>query len=245
MPTLPVSRHAVPAIAAVLLSLLIGLLSAGGALDAKAGSVSAEAVSVTARAAQNVATPGDQAFPVDGPAFAAAQRVATSHWGAAACNGQVTTRWAAMDEGTNATASWRNPTDAWNNAGANYDCIIELNPKADYDFAKLCTVLAHELGHLVGKPHADAEGQLMSAVYTTALPACENAAPARAAAPAQTTERVTATPAAKPAATKTFTKRTLRKPTRRCVWRFTDGKRTKRCITTKRTTATKPASTRR
>src|SRR3712207_6942749 len=45
--------------------------------------------------------------------------------------------------------SWRNPTDAWNNAGENFDCVIEFNAGADYDWPKLCTVMTHEMGHLV------------------------------------------------------------------------------------------------
>ena len=217
--------------AIALLSLLIPFL-------AQSGSVVGEAGSVTARAAQNVDVPGNRLFPEDGPAFATAQRLAVEHWGATACNGEVVTRWADLDEGTNATASWRNPSDAWNNAGENFDCIVELNTRADYDFPKLCTVLAHELGHLLGNPHAEADGLLMSAMYSGPLPACAEADPAADAPQADPAAASAATlasarkPAARPAAKK---KRVLKTSARRrCVRRFSDGKRTKRCVTVKK-----------
>ena len=88
--------------AIALLSLLIPFLAQGGSVVGGAGSV-------TARAAQNVDTPGNELFPQDGPVFATAQRLAVEHWGADACGGEVVTRWADLDPGTNATASWRNP----------------------------------------------------------------------------------------------------------------------------------------
>lgn len=218
--------------AIALLSLLIPFLAQGGSVVGEAGSV-------TARAAQNVDAPGDELFPADGPAFAAAQRLAVEHWGADACNGEVVTRWADLDEGTNATASWRNPSDAWNNAGENFDCIVELNTRADYTFRKLCTVLAHELGHLLGNPHAEVDGVLMSAMYSGPLPACAAADPAAdapetdpAAASAATLSSAARKPAARPAAKR---KRVLKTSARRrCVRRFSDGKRAKRCVAPKK-----------
>src|SRR3712207_9307195 len=63
---------------------------------------------------------------------------------------------------TNATASWRNPSDAWNNPGENFDCRIEFNATAEYDWPKFCTVMTHEVGHLSGQPHSDRPGELMS-----------------------------------------------------------------------------------
>ena len=221
------------------LALLLPLLgsSEGGV------SVSVSAGSVTAKAAQRDQSPADARFPVDGPLFAEAKRIATAHWGTDACKGQVAVAWQTLEPGTNATATWRNPTDAWNNAAENFDCSVTLNTEAEFDFAKLCTVLTHEVGHLVGRQHAAGEGDLMSAMYSSPLPACTQAAPQEA--PADDVEaedegadEQQAAAAAKPskstrkASTKTSSKRSLRtaKPKTRCVRRFSDGRRTKRCV---------------
>jgi hypothetical protein len=185
-----------------------------------------QAASVVARAAQapadERARPADQRFPLGGPALQSARDVARGYWNADACKGAVEFVWTTLDEGVNATASWRNPTDAWNNAGENFDCRIELNVAAEYDFPKLCTVVAHEVGHLLGQQHADREGLLMSAYYTTPLGACQAAAPSQG---------------AKPRAASTTAKRTAQK---RCVVRYRAGKRVKRC-TKVATSAKRPA----
>ena len=168
-----------------MLALVVPLLTQG-AERAVAGS----AGSVTARAAVHtpVAAP-DVRFAVGGPAITEARRLAEQHWGTAPCGGNVEIAWASLDADTNATAGWRNPTDAWNNAGENFDCRVEFNAGADYDWPKLCTVMTHELGHLVGQPHSDRPGELMSPIYTDPLPACNGPEPgAPAAAPAPVVE---------------------------------------------------------
>jgi hypothetical protein len=178
--SLTLNRHAAGAAAVCVLALLLAcLLSAGGPVSASSGSASP-------RAAVDVADePADALFPVDGPSMAAARELAERHWGGPACNGTLTIAWNALDPGTNATASWRNPTDAWNNAGENFDCRIDFNVRADFDWAKLCSVMAHELGHLLGKQHAGDSGDLMAPVYSGPLDACEQsidpARPAQAA----------------------------------------------------------------
>jgi Matrixin len=174
-----------------------------------------QATSVTAKAAQADGRPADQRFPVGGRDLQIARDVARAHWGTEACGGDVEYRWATLEEGTNATATWRNPTDAWNNAAANFDCSIELNADARYDFAKLCTVVAHEVGHLAGRQHAARAGELMSAFYSRPLPACTAADPARA----------------QPVAATAATKSAGGKKARRCVTRLRAGRRVKRCTT--------------
>lgn len=247
------SLHALPALVVAAASLAIPFL--GQDDGARYSAADTSAIKVTAKAAS--ASP-DQQFPVGGPAIETAKQVARAHWGSDACGGNVAMGWTVMEPGTNATASWRNPTDAWNNAGANFDCKIDINAQATYDFAKLCTVLTHELGHLLGHQHTEQPGQLMSAYYTDPLPQCTAADPNPPAAqpleeldgePADTTVQSASTKkqqlrssaaakkaAAKKAAAKKAAKKATKKAAkRRCVVRFKAGKRVKRCATVKPT----------
>lgn len=237
-PTLKLLRPVVPVIVAGLALILPVLATPDPRTVGTAGSVVAKA------AQAGGTTGGDRRYPVGGGAMETARAIAIAHWGANPCGGVYTIAWVSMDVGTNATASWRNPTDAWNNAGANFDCRIELNTQAAYDFAKLCTVLTHEIGHLVGRQHDPNPGQLMSAYYTTPLPACENREPADPAAPAGQPAR--SGPDGVDIVATDEPRRTLRKKApktvRRCVLRKTGtaAKRVKRCQTVK-VTATKAA----
>jgi hypothetical protein len=222
-----------PVLPAVLVAILALVLPALGSGER---GVAVSAGSVTAKAAQNIRQPAAARFPVDGPQFAEAQRLAAAHWGASACNGRVAVSWQPLERGTNATATWRNPTDAWNNPVENFDCAVTLNTEADFDFAKLCTVLTHEVGHLVGRQHAERDGDLMSPIYAEPLPACVQAAPQDAPdagddVVAEDEAAAADKPAAKPAATrKASSKRSLRKRTKgACVRRFSDGRKAKRC----------------
>lgn len=207
----------------------------------------AAALIVATGAADARAASPAQAFPVGGAEFQKARAVATAHWGGKeACGGNVSISWVDLDPGTNATASWRNPTDAWANVDQNFDCRIDINTRSEYDFPKLCTVLAHELGHLLGNAHPDTPGLLMSAYYSDPLGGCVAAASAPAPqAAAQPTAQSSAKPAVAPAAAKKVVakKKPLRKSAakkktvkrkKRCFTRFKAGKRVKRCITVKR-----------
>ena len=199
--------------------------------------------SVVAKAAQAEGSPGgDQRYPVGSAAMEAARAIAIAHWGANPCGGAYKLTWIPLDFGTNATASWRNPTDAWNNAGANFDCRIDINPQADYDFPKLCTVLTHEVGHLLGQQHDPNAGQLMSAYYSTPLPACQSADPAGTAPAASTLPSdddvdgldIVATDEPRRVLRKKPSAKRKTKSVRRCVMRKTSsGKRVKRCRTVK------------
>jgi hypothetical protein len=230
--------HALPAVIVASLSLAVPFLTA---VDPD---TQGTAGSVTARAAQAEGqTGGDQRYPVGGSAIETAKAVATSHWGGQACAGQYTVTWTQLDLGTNATASWRNPTDAWGNPSENFDCRIDLNTQADFDYEKLCTVLTHEIGHLLGQQHDANPGQLMSAYYTTPLAACQTADPAASPAPpvaAQSTvPAVSETEGIDIVATEEQPRRTLRKKTakvktkkvKKCVTRKRAGTKVKRCFT--------------
>ena len=232
MHRLHVSRHTVPAALVVVAALLAPLFAAGP------GGVTGAAGSATARAASNDRVPApDHRFAVGSPAMTTAQQIAEQHWNAKPCRGEVRVAWTQLEADTNATAAWRNPTDAWNNAGENFDCVIEFNAGADYDWPKLCTVMTHEMGHLVGQPHALRDGELMSPVYSEPLPACTGDEPG-APAPApeviledEESEPVVALSAVDRRSVKrTSAKKRAKGSKKNCTRRFSaKGRRTLRC----------------
>lgn len=156
----------------LLLALMLGPSAAGD----EAHTVAGTSGSVSARTARSDMPPAGDRFPVSGLTLTIARRVADGHWGKPACRGQVAITWRTLAPGTNATASWHNPTDAWANPEENYDCTIALNPEAAFDAAKLCGVLMHEFGHLQGLQHSDDPGGLMSPVYSAAPAQCASVA---------------------------------------------------------------------
>jgi hypothetical protein len=195
---------------------------------------------VTARAAQSdLDVPGDRLFPVGSPAMEAAKATAVAYWGAVPCGGQYTIAWTPLDPGTNATASWRNPVDPWNNSAQNFDCRIDLNPYAGYDYAKLCTVMTHEVGHLLGQPHAAEPGRLMSAYYSSALTQCETPQ-----APATGDSAGIDIDVAPASGKQQLRKKARTKKVRRCVVRRRSGKRVRVCymVTTRKATKAKKAA---
>lgn len=227
-------RHVVP-VALLAASLAAPFFTVGG--DSY---VTGTAGSAVARAAVNEeVAPPESRYAVGGEAMQQAKGLAEQHWGGPACGDKVEIVWTQLAEDTNATASWRNPSDAWNNPGANFDCRIEFNAGAEYDWAKFCTVMTHEVGHLSGQPHSARPGELMSPIYSDALPACEGPepgapAPAPAAEPTATQADASADlrrSAKKPAAKKKTTKRKIRrlKAGKRCTRVFKAGRKTFRC----------------
>lgn len=170
-------------------ALLLALLLVAAFFGQAGPGVAASAGSVSATAAQRPAQSAADSFPLDGTLMQAAQRVAVAHWGALPCQGRVSVSWERLGAGVNAEAAWLNPSDAWANAGENYDCAVKLNAGALFDFVKLCTVLTHEYGHLNGRGHAESARDLMSPVYGQALPACVAVAPRPASAPRRATAK--------------------------------------------------------
>ena len=174
-------------------------------------------------------------FPVGGAEFQRARDIAQAHWGAVPCQGNVTFSWQGLEPLTNARATWSNPTDAWNNAGANFDCTVVFNALTQYDFPMLCTVMAHELGHLLGRQHDAQDGQLMSAIYSAPLPECGGSATADGdhAHEADPLSWSVSESRKKSARKKKSARR------KRCVVRFKGGKRVRRCIVLKKHTTHK------
>ena len=87
-------------------------------------------------------------------AIGTAEAVAADHWGTAACSGDVEIAWRARPRHVNAVASWSNRTSPYGEPQGNYRCRVEFNPRASWTWAKFCTVLVHEFGHLTGHRHS-------------------------------------------------------------------------------------------
>jgi Matrixin len=115
--------------------------------------------------------PGTQAESV-------ARQIARDAWGGEPCGGQVTVTWGPLEASVNATSTWMNPTDPYANPSQNYDCNVEFNTGADFDWTKYCTVMVHEYGHLHGQQHSDDKSSVMYPEYEDdhAWPACESTA---------------------------------------------------------------------
>lgn len=129
------------------------------------------------------ATAGPSArYAPTSPATAQAERIAQAYWGAEPCGGTVRVRWVRQLADINALSTWASPSaDPYGDPAANSNCTIDLNPAATFDWAKFCTVVVHEYGHLLGHDHDQLPGQLMSEVYTTPLAQCAGPTARRAA----------------------------------------------------------------
>jgi hypothetical protein len=228
---LEVNRHA--ALAAIVCAIALLAACLGARAD---GAVTGTAVSATPRAdIEEPAAPADTLFPLEGPAMVLAREIAERHWGGAACSGEVEIGWASLEPGTNATASWRNPTDAWNNAGENFDCSIDFNTQAEFDWPKLCSVMAHEVGHLLGRQHAGDPNDVMAPLYRGPLDACaQTADPARPAPPVEPVAEERATVAEVAAAPRPRRTRSVAEMKLAVKKRIVAEKRLKRCRAVRR-----------
>lgn len=129
------------------------------------------AIIVPVAPAQAPAAPA-QRFAVSSAGMHAAQAVARAHWGVDPCGGELEIAWVALEPQVNGISSWTAFGGGYGDAETNEDCRIELNTKMAFSWAKFCTVLVHEYGHLAGHDHEGRSGQLMSAVYARPLAAC-------------------------------------------------------------------------
>jgi matrixin len=120
----------------------------------------------------------ENVFTIGSSAEQLAIQIAKSTWSTDPCGGQVTVSWGALGTDVNAQSSWTNPQSAYDAPQLNGDCSVTFNPSADFDWAKFCTVMVHEYGHLAGKPHSPDPNDVMNAYYTVPIQTCVNATPA-------------------------------------------------------------------
>lgn len=113
-------------------------------------------------------------------AITTAESIAASHWGSVACAGKVEIAWRARPRLVSAVSSWSNRLNPYDDAQGNFDCRVEFNPRATWTWAKFCTVLVHEFGHLTGHRHSSDPHDVMSPVLVDPLPACTAVRPSPA-----------------------------------------------------------------
>jgi hypothetical protein len=134
------------------------------------------------------------AFAVGSEPFNRAVAIAEAQWGRRPCGGHVSYSWDVLPELTNGHATWLNPVAPYADPSLNRNCRIVFNAVASFDWPMFCTVVAHEMGHLLGLRHAEDPRSLMAPLYTAPLAACAEPQPAVAAAaapgPASTARRV-------------------------------------------------------
>jgi hypothetical protein len=158
-------------------------------------------------------------FAVGSEAFNRAVAIAEAQWGRRPCGGDVSYSWAVLPDLVNGRATWTNPGTPWGNPATNRACHIALNAVAPFDWPMFCTVVAHEMGHLLGLRDEPDPGTLMSGVYTAPLAACAEPPPAAVTAVAPVAAR-----AARP-------RRVVR---RRCVITRRHGRVVRHCVVLKK-----------
>jgi hypothetical protein len=111
-------------------------------------------------------------YPVGGPAMLTARSIADRYWHGQPCHGNVTISWAAMGSSVNALATWSNRSGAYADPARNDHCNVSFNSDQAFDWPSLCTVFAHEFGHLNGQQHTSDPADVMYPIYSVPLPAC-------------------------------------------------------------------------
>src|SRR4051794_4357121 len=165
----------------VLLRLFLGfllVLVVGGACAGVIARSEARRVVKTMEHSTSGATPRaasvapDQQFAIGGAAMQSAETVAQSYWDAQPCGGDVSIKWTDQAPDTNAVSSWVNPSSAYDNPTQNFNCEVDFNRDIGFDWARFCTVLVHEFGHLTGHAHSPDPSDVMAAYYTRPLAQC-------------------------------------------------------------------------
>jgi matrixin len=149
-----------------LTSAVVACLVAAGALSAPAGA---------ARSHRSARSAAPRVASAD--AIGTAEAVAAAYWGTAACSGDVQIAWKVRPQRVNAVASWANRHSSYGDPEGNYGCRVEFNPRATWSWAKFCTVLVHEFGHLTGHHHSPDPRDIMAPLFGAPLPGCVAAQP--------------------------------------------------------------------
>lgn len=164
-----------PLLAAALISAALfaqlAMLSAG---DRPSGAVTMTAAAGSDDSSQIARVSMARKFPVGSRVFKRAGTIAMQHWGGLPCAGQLKIRWKKMPLHLNAVATWKDPGAA-GDPRRFFGCKIALNSRINYDFARLCTSLGHEMGHLFGRDHVRRDGQFMSETYRRPAAPCRAA----------------------------------------------------------------------
>lgn len=172
----------------------------------------------TARAADDATDPSVR-WPMDGPAARTALAIAEDHWGMVPCQGQVTLAWEDLDPSLDAQSVWANDAGQYADPLRNTECEISFNPRGQWDWPKLCTVMTHEVGHLDGHDHVDDLYDVMYFSYVRPLPECLATPEPDASAPVPAPPPATPGPSGRPAATPASASRaaTSRRPSQASV----------------------------
>lgn len=129
-------------------------------------------LTLTMSVAAQAQTDPSARFPASGFHMRAATAVAAAQWGQNPCQGQVKLSWQAMDIGLEAQAQWLAPDISDIKDPSSWmGCEIVFNSSAGYSFVKLCSVLVHEMGHLLGREHTGARG-IMAERYSRPAASC-------------------------------------------------------------------------
>ncbi len=147
------------------------LLTGSAALAPSPGSAAHSAANGAGTASASTANDLTQ-FAVDSPAMIHAELIAVKYWGTSPCGGVVSVSWTALDPSINASSNWWNPVSAYGNAGQNSRCAITLNQSQAFDWPMFCTVMVHEIGHLVGQQHTTDQSSVIYPIYIAPIAEC-------------------------------------------------------------------------